>query len=56
MGAMGCFLPYLATTMTLLRSPILIPQLSYKIKNFMFYDGQDDESGRALMPHLTHAD
>ncbi len=54
MGAMGCFVSYLATTMTLPRSPILIPQLSYKIKNFMFYDRQDNESGRereCLTPH-----
>jgi hypothetical protein len=56
MGAMGCFVSYLATTMTLPRSPILIPQLSYKIKNFMFYDRQDNESGRARVPHLTRAD
>ena len=34
MGAMGCFLSYLATTMTLRRSPILIPQLSYGIMNY----------------------
>src|ERR1700757_1611599 len=51
-GRNGMLLSYLATTMTLPRSPILIPQLSYKIKNFMFYNGQDNESGRARMsPH-----
>jgi hypothetical protein len=46
-------LSYLATTMTLPRSPILIPQLSYKIKNFMFYDKQGNESGEreCLTPH-----
>jgi hypothetical protein len=31
-GTMGCFLSYLATTMMLLRSPILIPQHSYEFK------------------------
>jgi hypothetical protein len=43
----------LKRSMTLPRSPILVPQLSYKIKNFMFYDGQDNESGRARMPHSS---
>ena len=44
----------LKRSMTLPRAPILVPQLSYKIKNFMFYDGQDNESGRARMPHSSH--
>ena len=49
MGAMGCFLSYLTTTMTLPRSPILIPQLSYKINNATKAESAD-------APHLTGKD
>jgi hypothetical protein len=54
MGAMGCFLSYLATTMTLPRSPILIPQLSYKIKKLHVLRRTMQRKLRALMPLTSH--
>jgi hypothetical protein len=53
MGAMGCFVSYLATTMTPPRSPILIPQLSYKIKELhvLRQTRQRKRERECLTPH-----
>jgi hypothetical protein len=51
LGAIGC-LSYLAATMTLLKSPILIPQLSYKTRSYAVYDGT--QTRREKRDELSH--
>ena len=53
MGAMGCFLSYLATTMTPRRSPILIPQLSYGIINYKAREDRTKTNREGEVVRLT---
>jgi hypothetical protein len=55
-GCNGMLLSYLAIAMTLPRSPILIPQLSYKIKLHVLRRTKTTKAESASVSPLTRAD